>query len=97
MLRGDDGFGVAVAERLADEKLPDQVRVMEVGIGGIHLVQELLAEPVDMLIIVDAVEMDRPPGTILLIRPFVEEVKSSPLPRSTIGSQICTTPLRIGC
>ena len=79
VLRGDDGFGVAVAERLADEKLPDQVRVMEVGIGGIHLVQELLAEPVDMLIIVDAVEMDRPPGTILLIRPFVEEVKSLPL------------------
>ena len=78
-MRGDDGFGVAVVERLANEKLPDQVRVMDVGIGGIHLVQELMAEPVDVLIMVDAVEMDRPPGTILVIRSSVEEVKSLPL------------------
>lgn len=79
VLRGDDGFGVAVAECLANEELPDQVRVMDVGIGGIHLVQELLAETVGVLIVVDAVEMDRPPGTVLVIRPSVEEVASLPL------------------
>ena len=79
VLRGDDGFGVAVAECLANEDLPDQVRVMEFGIGGIHLVQELLAESIDVLIVVDAVEMDRPPGTIFVIRPTVEEVASLPL------------------
>jgi hydrogenase maturation protease len=79
VLRGDDGFGVAVVEHLANEKLPDQVRVMDVGIGGIHLVQELMAEPVDVVVVVDAVEMDRPPGTILVIRPLVEEVEYLPL------------------
>ncbi len=79
VLRGDDGFGVAVVESLTNEKLPDQVRVMDIGIGGIHLVQELMAEPVDVVIVVDAVEMDRPPGTILVVRPLVEEVESLPL------------------
>jgi hydrogenase maturation protease len=73
VLRGDDGFGVAVAQRLAEVELPEDVRVLELGIGGIHLVQELL-EPVDALIVVDAVDLRRPPGTVLVIRPDVTDV-----------------------
>lgn len=72
VLRGDDGFGVAVAQRLAEEGVPAHVRVLDIGIGGIHLVQELL-EPTDALIVVDAVDLGRPPGTVLVIRPDVRE------------------------
>ena len=44
VLHGDDGFGVEVANRLAaDESLPPWVHVAETGIGGIHLVHELMA------------------------------------------------------
>lgn len=79
VLRGDDGFGVAVVERLSAEDLPNGVRVIDYGIGGIHLVQELLAEPADMVIVVDAVEMERPPGTVLVIKPSIKDVAALPL------------------
>ena len=36
----DDGFGVEVAQRLADEPHPDWVRVIDFGIRGLHLVYE---------------------------------------------------------
>lgn len=75
MLRGDDGFGVVVAERLLREDLPDGVRVIDVGIGGIHLVQELL-DPVDALVVVDAVDLGRQPGTVFVIRPDVIDLKA---------------------
>lgn len=70
LLRGDDGFGVAVADRLLAEGVPNGVRVLDVGIGGIHLVQELL-DPVDALVVVDAVDLGRPPGTVLVMKPDV--------------------------
>lgn len=71
--RGDDAFGVEVARRLSDMDLGPDVRVVETGIGGIHLVQELL-EPVDALVVVDAVDHGRPPGTVMLIDPEVVDV-----------------------
>ena len=72
VLRGDDGFGVAVAQRLQQDGLPDGVRVLDVGIGGIHLVQEL-HDRYDVLIVVDAVDVGRAPGTVVTIRPSVRE------------------------
>ena len=72
VLRGDDGFGVAVVERLEREGLPAGVRTMDVGIGGIHLVQEL-QDPVDALILVDALDLGRPPGTVITMRPEIRE------------------------
>src|SRR6267378_42077 len=48
LLRGDDGFGVEVAKALMCRSLPPGVRVVETGIGGIHLVQEMLT-PYDAL------------------------------------------------
>ncbi len=73
VLRGDDGVGPAVARALRDEPLPDTVRVLEVGIGGIHLVQELMGG-VDLLLVVDAVDLGRPPGTVVVQRPDVVDV-----------------------
>jgi hydrogenase maturation protease len=79
VLRGDDGFGVEVAQRLESGAVPPGVRVLELGIGGIHLVQELL-DPTDALIVIDAVDIGRPPGTLAVIEPDVEDVASLPLP-----------------
>lgn len=78
VLRGDDGFGVAVAERLMRETPPADVRVVELGIGGIHLVQELL-DDFDSLIVVDAVDLGRAPGTVVVIQPDVPDLAALPL------------------
>ena len=71
LLRGDDGFGVEVARRLlaAPPVVPDAtVTIIETGIGGMHLVQELLAG-YDALLILDAVERGAAPGTLFLLEP----------------------------
>jgi hydrogenase maturation protease len=65
---GDDGFGVEVAGRLAEELVPDGVRVADYGIRGLHLAYELL-EGYDALVLVDAVPMGSPPGTLAVIEP----------------------------
>ncbi|HSJ43798.1 MAG TPA: hydrogenase maturation protease [Euzebyales bacterium] len=62
----DDGFGSEVAQRLATRPLPDGVRVVDYGIGGIHLAYDLLAG-VDQLILVDALPRDLAPGTVSLL------------------------------
>jgi hydrogenase maturation protease len=64
----DDAFGVEVAGRLADHPLPDDVRVEDFGIRGIHLAYELL-EGYDTLILIDAVPMGEPPGTLVVMEP----------------------------
>jgi len=72
-LRADDAFGVVVAERLMAMDLPAGVKVVETGIGGIALVQEL-QEGYDALIVVDAVDRGRPPGHVMLIAVEVPHV-----------------------
>jgi hydrogenase maturation protease len=64
----DDGFGVEVAQRLAQRTLPPGVRAADFGIRGIHLAYELL-EGYDALVLIDAVPMGRVPGTLALIEP----------------------------
>ncbi|CAN5689359.1 hypothetical protein BH24ACT26_BH24ACT26_02590 [soil metagenome] len=78
VLRGDDGFGVAVAQALGSEPLPDEVEVIDVGIGGIHLVQRLF-DRADGLVVVDAVDLGRAPGTVMVIRPEVRDVRAMSL------------------
>lgn len=72
-LRRDDGFGVAVAAALDAADPPVGVDVLDAGIGGIHLVQEL-HRGYDVLIVVDALEQGREPGTLLVLRPDVLDV-----------------------
>lgn len=72
VLRRDDGFGVEVARRLATLELPSQVRVVETGIAGMQLVQEVCdGDGTDALIVVDAVDRARPPGTVMVIDPEI--------------------------
>ena len=42
VLQGDDGFGVELAWRLAKQAFPAGIKVMETGIGGMSIVQELM-------------------------------------------------------
>jgi len=73
VLHTDDGFGVEVARRLARRALPPLVEVAETGIGGIHMVHELMTG-YDVLIVVDAVDRGRPPGTVMVIEAEVDNV-----------------------
>ena len=73
VLRGDDGFGVEVAQALSRSSyLPEGVTVFEGGIAGIPLVQELM-DGYDALIVADAVERGGAPGTIYVIEPDIED------------------------
>jgi hydrogenase maturation protease len=64
----DDAFGCEVAGRLTHHPLPHDVRVEDFGIRGVHLAYELL-EGYDTLIVVDAVPMGEPPGTLVVMEP----------------------------
>jgi hydrogenase maturation protease len=68
VLLGDDGFGVEVANRLLGMPMPGAVRVCEFGIRGIHLAYELL-DGYDALVLIDAMPMGEPPGTLAVIQP----------------------------
>ena len=69
-LRRDDGFGPAVAARLSG--LPAGAAVVETGIGGVALLQELLTG-YDGLILIDAVDRGAPAGTVFVLEPQVED------------------------
>lgn len=72
LLRGDDGFGVRVVQRLAASPLPENVCIREIGISGISLVHELMAG-YDACIIVDVSDRGRPPGTLYVLQPQLPE------------------------
>src|SRR5438270_13830731 len=65
---GDDGFGVAVARRLAQRALPDGVQVVDFGIRGLDLAYALL-EDYDAVILVDAMPRGGQPGTLYVVEP----------------------------
>jgi hydrogenase maturation protease len=64
---GDDGFGVAVTARLAQEPLSEGVRVMDIGIRARDLAYELLDGGYDAAILIDAVARGCAPGSVYLI------------------------------
>jgi hydrogenase maturation protease len=70
VLRHDDGFGVAVARSLETAPLPDGVDLIETGIGGMSIVQELM-DGYDALVVVDAVDRGEAPGTLWVMEPEV--------------------------
>ncbi len=96
VLHGDDGFGVAVVQQLAlRPDLPLTVNVIEVGIGGISLVQELL-DGYDVLMVVDAVDRGGAPGTIYLLEMQVPDLAQWSLDQRQdfLANMHMTTPSR---
>jgi hydrogenase maturation protease len=67
LLFGDDGFGLAVIERLASNRLPS-VRLMSAGVRGFDLASALL-DGYDGAILVDAVTRGGSPGTLYVLEP----------------------------
>ena len=75
VLRGDDGFGVTVVQRLEQTgHVPQGTVLLEVGTGGIALAQELLT-PCDRLVIVDAMTRGGAPGSVYVLH--VDDVAPS--------------------
>ncbi|MBA2521288.1 MAG: hydrogenase maturation protease [Chloroflexia bacterium] len=68
---GDDGFGVAVAQRLLADAFPGPVRVADFGIRGVHLAYELL-NGYDSFILIDATPRGSAPGTVYVIEPDLD-------------------------
>lgn len=96
VLHGDDGYGVTVAQRLAQRPdLPRNVKVVETGIGGISLVQELF-DGYDVLLIVDAVDRKGAPGTIFLLETQVQDLAEWPQAQRQefLANMHMTTPSR---
>ncbi|MEU3453561.1 hydrogenase maturation protease [Micromonospora sp. NPDC006766] len=65
---GDDAFGVEVVRRLRDVVLPAGVEVSDYGIRGMHLAYDLLDGRHDVLVMVDALPLDEPPGTLAVLQ-----------------------------
>ena len=64
-LFADDGFGPAVVERLQGLELPDNVRIVDAGLGGPHFVFTLLQPgSTRRLIIVDIADFGGEPGEL---------------------------------
>jgi hydrogenase maturation protease len=71
---GDDGFGVALADRLAQSALPAGVEVVDYGIRGMDLAYALL-EGWDAVVLLDATPCGKAPGTLYVIEPALDLVE----------------------
>lgn len=68
----DDGFGPAVISELKKLSLPDNLKVLDVGLAGPHFLFTLIAEaeqPVEKMIIVDILDFGGSPGQITRVGP----------------------------
>jgi hydrogenase maturation protease len=68
VFKGDDGFGVAVANHLASNGLPAGIEVVDFGIRALDLVYAL-RDGYRAAILVDTVQRGEPPGTLYVIEP----------------------------
>jgi hydrogenase maturation protease len=68
---GDDGFGVALAGRLAERTLPPGVEVVDFGIRGMDLAYAL-GEGWNAVVLLDAAPTGAPPGTLSVIEPEID-------------------------
>ena len=111
VFKGDDGFGVAVAERLASSTLPAGVEVVDFGIRALDLVYAL-RDGYRAAILVDTVQRGAPPGTLYVIEPEpptgadeANEVLLSPhemdpdkvLRLATLLGGVCGRVILVGC
>jgi len=68
-LFADDGFGPAVIEEMQNLTLPDNVMIVDAGLGGPHFIFTLLdPEVTKKLIIVDIADYGAEPGSITKLR-----------------------------
>ncbi|HEY2768900.1 MAG TPA: hydrogenase maturation protease [Solirubrobacteraceae bacterium] len=104
---GDDGWGVALAGRLAARTQPRGVEVVDFGIRGMDLAYAM-QDGYDAVVFLDATPRGRPPGTLYVIEPELDEtemtvdahgmdpVKVLALAR-TLGMERLPRTLVVGC
>lgn len=104
---GDDGWGVALAGRLAARALPRGVDVVDFGIRGMDLAYAM-QDDYEAVVFLDATPRGRQPGTLYLIEPDLEDiemtidahgmdpVKVLALAR-TLGAESLPRTLVVGC
>jgi len=80
---GDDGFGVEVVRRLANRKLPQEVRVTDFGIRGFDLAYAL-QDGYETTILVDACPHGEAPGTLYVIEPDLKGLDDLQAPPATV-------------
>ena len=84
---GDDGFGVEVVRHLDTNSLPDGVTVEDFGIRGVHLAFELL-NGYDALVLIDAMPLREPPGTVVIFEPDVESIDPTAADAHSMGPAV---------
>ncbi len=67
VLMGDEGVGAFVAQFLAKQQLPPNVKVMDGGTGGFHLLEEF--QNADQVILIDATVNGEPVGSWKKLQP----------------------------
>ncbi len=68
----DDGFGVALAARLARRELPPGVDVVDFGIRGMDLAYAM-QDGYDVVVLLDATPRGERPGTLYVIEPALDD------------------------
>jgi hydrogenase maturation protease len=91
---GDDGFGVAVANRVAASTLPAGVDVVDFGIRGMDLAYAL--RDYDVAIFVDALPRGGTPGTLYLIEPDLQGADVGPDAHAMDPVQVLALAHRLG-
>ena len=67
VLLGDEGIGIHCIRALESEKLPANVRLLDGGTGGFHLLS--VFQQYRKIILIDATLDGRTPGTVSLLKP----------------------------
>ncbi|HEY3829678.1 MAG TPA: hydrogenase maturation protease [Solirubrobacteraceae bacterium] len=71
---GDDGWGVALAGRLAARTLARGVDVVDFGIRGMDLAYAM-QDGYDAIVFLDATPRGEPPGTLYVIEPELDDIE----------------------
>jgi hydrogenase maturation protease len=96
---GDDAFGVEVVRRLAKMQLPEQVRLVDVGVRTVHLAYELSERRYDAVILVDAISNGADPGTVHVFEPETDATSCGEVitdPHATHAHEIFALVRRLG-
>ncbi len=104
---GDDGWGVALAGRLAARSLPRGVDVVDFGIRGMDLAYAM-QEDYEAVVFLDATSRGQRPGTLYVIEPDLEDIEMTidahgmdPVKvlalAHTLGAQSLPRTLVVGC
>ena len=70
---GDDGYGVALADRLGRRELPVGVEVVDYGIRGMDLAYAF-HDGWDAVLLLDAMPRGKPPGTLSVLEPDLADL-----------------------